>query len=244
VTERALPLLVLQHASWEQPHRILDAFGGVDVMTVRPLRDEPLPAHDEVAGTVAMGGPMSADDDDRYPELAGERRWLAEAVERGMPVLGICLGSQLLAMALGAEVRRRESPEVGFAPIETFDGDDPLVGRLAPSATVLHWHSDVFDLPEGATPLARSEQTGLQGFRIADSWGILFHPEADASLVDDWLAVSEMEAEAITAVGPGAVAILRRQAREHEDDLIARTRPGFAAFAELVASRVGKREGR
>lgn len=229
-------MLVLVHASWEQPHRILDAIEGVEVRTVQPLRGEPLPSLDEVAGVVAMGGPMSADDDGRHPELAGERRWLAETVGRGMPVLGVCLGSQLLAMALGAQVRRGEGPEIGFAPVEVFDEDDPLVGGLAPSTTVLHWHGDVFDLPGGATPLARSEQTELQGFRIANAWGLLFHPEADAKLVADWLAVPEMEAEAKAALGGDAGAVLATGAREHEGDLIARTRPGFEAFAELVAS--------
>ena len=73
-----------------------------------------------------------------------------EAVEREMPLLGICLGAQLLARALGAEVRPGEGPELGFAQVEVRDPDDPVLGGLAPGAEVLHWHGDVFDLPDGA----------------------------------------------------------------------------------------------
>jgi GMP synthase-like glutamine amidotransferase len=110
-------LLAIQHVPWEGPHRILDACGALHVETVKPLAGHPLPPHDEVAGAVVMGGPMNADEVERFPALAAEREWLAAAVERGMPVLGICLGAQLLARALGAEVRAGEEPEIGFAPV-------------------------------------------------------------------------------------------------------------------------------
>ncbi len=99
-------LLAIQHVPWETPHRILDACGGLDVHTVKPLAGQTLPDHDKVAGAVVMGGPMGVDETDRHPELATECEWLAEAAHREMPVLGICLGAQLLARALGAEVRR------------------------------------------------------------------------------------------------------------------------------------------
>src|SRR6185369_16402405 len=119
-------LLVLQHVPWEGPHRILDACGALHVHTVKPLAGQPLPPHDEVAGVVAMGGPMNVDELDRFPALAAEREWLAAAHERGMPALGICLGAQLLARALGAEVRPGERPEVGFAAVEVHDPGDPV----------------------------------------------------------------------------------------------------------------------
>ena len=156
-------LLAIQHVPWETPHRILDACHDLHVHTVKPLAGQPLPPHDEVAGAVAMGGPMNVDETDRHPRLAAEREWIAEAVRRGVPVLGICLGAQLLARALGAEVRPGEGPELGFAPVEVSDPDDPVLGGLAPSTAVLHWHDDVFDLPDGATALASSEQDRRRG---------------------------------------------------------------------------------
>src|SRR6186997_527641 len=124
-------LLAIQHVPWEGPHRILDACGELDVHTVKPLTGQPLPDHDEVAGAVVMGGSMNVDEVERHPELASEREWLAEGLRRDMPLLGICLGAQLLARALGAEVRPGEGVELGFAPVEIVDPDDPLLGALA-----------------------------------------------------------------------------------------------------------------
>ncbi len=227
-------LLVLQHVSWEGPHRILDACAGLDVRVVEPLAGGLLPSHNEVAGVLVMGGPMSVDDVERYPGLAAERDWLAEAVRLEVPVLGICLGAQLLARALGAEVRAGEEPEIGFAAVEIHDAADPILGALAPRTTVLHWHGDVFDLPDGALRLASSAKTELQAFRRGNAWGVLFHPEADTSLVNAWLAEPEMAEEARAALGPGAPAELRRQAGEAQGPLTDRSTPGFRAFASLA----------
>ena len=229
-------LLAVQHVSWETPHRILDACGELAVRTVEPLAGGRMPDHDEVAGAVFMGGPMAAGDVERHPALAAEREWLAEAVRRQIPVLGICLGAQLLALALGAEVRPGERKELGFAPVEIFDSDDPIVGDLAPGTMVLHWHGDVFDLPPGATPLARSAQTELQAFRQGCAWGVLFHPEADQALVERWLAVPEMAAEAVEELGAAGAGALPGWARESEPALVQRSSQGFRTFAELVAA--------
>ena len=130
-------LLAIQHVPWETPHRILDLCGSaLAVHTAKPLAGQELPDHDEVAGAVAMGGPMNVDETDRFPGLAAEREWLAEAARRGMPVLGICLGAQLLARALGAEVRPGEGVELGFAPVEV-SGDVPV-----PSVVEAHLRAD------------------------------------------------------------------------------------------------------
>jgi GMP synthase (glutamine-hydrolysing) len=206
------------------------------VQTVKPLAGQPLPDHDGVAGAVFMGGPMNVDEVGRFPALAAEREWLAEAVERGMPVLGICLGAQLLARALGAEVRPGEAPEIGFAPVEVIDPTDPLLGGLAPSAEVLHWHGDVFDLPDGAAHLASSERTACQAFRAGNAWGVLFHPEADSALVEAWLEVPSMIDEAVAALGDAGEHALPERAAELEAELTERTAPGFAAFAGIVAN--------
>ncbi len=229
-------LLAIQHVPWETPHRILDACGGLDVHTVKPLAGQPLPDHGAVSGAVVMGGPMNVDDG-RHPELAIEREWLAEAVRRDLPVLGICLGAQLLARALGAEVRPGDRSEIGYAPVEILDPHDPLLGSLVPSTTVLHWHGDVFDLPDGATHLARSAQTEVQAFRHGSAWGVLFHPESDFALLEAWLAVPEMIREAHKALGDEGAAALPAQAEAADPDLIDRTTPGLRAFTSLVESR-------
>ncbi|HSK50239.1 MAG TPA: type 1 glutamine amidotransferase [Solirubrobacterales bacterium] len=228
-------LLAIQHVPWEGPHRLLDACGGLHVHTVKPLAGQALPAHEEVAGAVVMGGPMNVDEVERYPGLAAEREWLEEALRREMPLLGICLGAQLLARALGAEVRPGEGPEIGFAPVRVHDAHDPLLGTLAPEATVLHWHGDVFELPAGATSLASSERTEHQAFRAVNAWGVLFHPEAYFELVEAWLAVPQMVAAAVAALGNEGEGALATRAAELEDDLVRCSTPGFEAFAALVA---------
>ncbi|MCW2987753.1 MAG: glutamine amidotransferase class-I [Solirubrobacterales bacterium] len=229
-------LLAIQHVPWEGPHRILDACGALQVHTVKPLAGQPLPPHEEIGGAVVMGGPMNVDEVERFPALATEREWLAEAVRRELPVLGICLGAQLLARALGAEVRAGEGPEIGFAPVEVGEPDDPVLGGLAPSTEVLHWHGDVFDLPAGAEPLASSAQTAHQAFRAANAWGVLFHPEADFALVEAWLAVPEMIEEARGALGDDGAHALGERGSAAEPALVERTTPGFEAFAQLVAA--------
>ena len=238
--DRRPTLLAIQHVPWEGPHRILDACGSLHVHTVEPLAGQPLPDHEEVAGAVVMGGPMGVDDVDRHPGLVVERDWLAEALRRDMSLLGICLGAQLLAAALGAEVRPGEGPEIGYAPVEVLDPDDPLLGGLAPSTTVLHWHGEASDLPGGATHLARSERTEVQAFRHGNAWGVLFHPESDLALLEAWLAVPEMAHEALVALGDRGAAALPAEAEAAEETLIGRTTPGLRAFADLVSASPGQ----
>ena len=229
-------LLAIQHVPWETPHRILDACGGLDVHTVKPLAGQPLPDPGDVAGAVVMGGPMNVDETVRFPGLAAEREWLAEAARRQLPLLGVCLGAQLLARALGAEVRPGERKEIGFAPVDVSAPGDPVLGGLAPRTEVLHWHGDVFDLPDGAQRLASSELTENQAFRVGNAWGVLFHAEGDLALVEAWLGVPEMIDEAVAALGNDGVSALPGRAEELEGDLIGRSTPGFEAFAALVAA--------
>jgi GMP synthase (glutamine-hydrolysing) len=228
-------LSTIQHVPWEDPHRIADACAALGLRRVSPLDGDALPDHAEVSGALVMGGPMNVDDVDSYPALATEREWLAEALRRDLPVLGVCLGAQLLARALGAEVRPGAGPEIGFADVTIHDRDDPILGGLAPSATVLHWHGDFFDLPPGAQPLASSDQTEYQAFRAGNAWGVLFHAEADAALIEAWLREPTMAEEAREAIGEQAVTELPRRARQIAPDLVARSQPGFEAFAALVA---------
>lgn len=221
---------------WEGPHRIADALTAAGLAPdVRcPIEGDPLPEVGEVAGAVFMGGPMNVDEADRYPALADERAWLTEAIDTGLPVLGVCLGSQLIARALGAEVRPGAAPEIGWLDIHVDAGEDPLIGALASTSTVLHWHGDIFDLPDGATPLAASAMTEIQAFRHTNAWALLFHAEADAALVDHWLAEPTMAAEAQAALGVDFVERLMDGAERAADRLVPDSNVMFRSFAEFV----------
>ena len=210
------PLLVVRHVPWEGPHRILRAFAGVPVRMVDVLDDAAeLPAHGDVRGAVIMGGPMSVNDVAAHPGLATEVEWVQQALARDLPMLGVCLGAQVIARAAGAPVAPGPQPEIGWLPVEIGDADDLVVGPLAPMTMALHWHGEAFPLPAGATALARSALTEVQAFRIGRAWGVLFHPEADAVLTGQWLAEPGMRDEACRVLGPDAPAALERGAARH-----------------------------
>jgi GMP synthase (glutamine-hydrolysing) len=227
------PLLVVRHVPWEGPYRILDAFPDGRVQVVDVLDDDtPLPPPGEVCGAVFMGGPMSVNDVATYPRLAEEVAWLADAIARDLPVLGVCLGSQLIARAVGTRVVPAAQIELGFAPVDIVDPSDPLLGTLAPRSSVLHWHGEVFDLPAGAQLLARSALSPVQAFRMRNAWALLFHVEVNDELIENWIAEPRMAGEAAKVLGPDFAADLRDGARtvsiEASDAL-------FAAFAERCA---------
>ena len=231
------PVLVLTHAPHEGPGLVGRVLAGTPY-TVRTVLAQPeprLPAVQDLAGLVVMGGAMDADDDAGHPGLAAERALLRDAVDADVPVLGICLGAQLLALALGARLHLRTAREVGFAPVEVV-ADDPVVGALAPAggtATVLHWHSDEVDLPEGATLLASSAATRVQAFRAGSAVGLQFHPELDASMLDLWLATPDMTGD----LEDGEADAIRDGGARHLPTLVPAAERAFGAFAERVRAR-------
>lgn len=231
------PVLFVTHVPWEQPHRILDAFDDHPApFEFRcPLNGDRLPNPGAVAAAVFMGGPMNADDFDRHPALFDEQLWIGEALHVGTPVLGVCLGSQLLARAAGGKVVPGPAPEIGWHEVTVAAASDPVLGPLAPSTSALHWHGDVIELPSEAKHLASSAQTQNQGFRIRDSWGLLFHAEADQALVERWLAEPTMAEEAKAALGEGYADQLRAGAKDAAA-LIERSTQAFANFAKHVSS--------
>ncbi|HEY7390244.1 MAG TPA: type 1 glutamine amidotransferase [Bryobacteraceae bacterium] len=148
-----------------------------------------VPDTHDAAGLIFMGGPMSANDP--LPYLEQEIRIVREAAGRRQPMLGVCLGSQLLAKALGAEVRRNPIPEVGWFEVQLTDAgaSDPLLGAMNPTETVLQWHGDTFDLPKDAVWLARSERCPNQAFRISPNiYGFQFHLEVTPEMIAEWCA--------------------------------------------------------
>ena len=184
------PIVVLRNDPAVPPGYLADSLErtGAEWRLVRLDEGADLPDPAEVRGVVALGGLMAAYDDAIYPYLAAEKSFLAACVEAGVPLLGICLGSQLLADALGGKTYLAEVPEAVFAPIElTEDGaTDPVMASLAGRA-VLRFHQDTWDPPPGATTLA-SGSGFAQAFRVGSAIGIQPHPEADPEIVAGWLS--------------------------------------------------------
>jgi GMP synthase-like glutamine amidotransferase len=149
----------------------------------------PVPGITQSAGLIFMGGPMSANDD--LPYLRQELQLIAQAVERRQPVLGVCLGAQLIAKALGAKVYRNAVKEVGWFDIHLTEtgARDALFAGLGPAETVFHWHGETFDLPPGAAWLAYSAACRNQAFRAAAGvYGLQFHLEVTPQMIGDWCA--------------------------------------------------------
>jgi GMP synthase (glutamine-hydrolysing) len=132
---------------------------------------------------------MHPDEEDRHEWLRPELHYLEQQLDRGTPLLGVCLGSQLIARAAGAAVFRAEEPEVGWLPVELTEaaGSDPVASSLPPSFEAFQWHHYTHDLPDGAVELARS-QICTQAFRLGNAWGVQFHPEVRGEQVEAWLA--------------------------------------------------------
>ena len=182
---------ILQHVEWEGPGLIATEAQarGLRTEVWRLDLDATAPQPGQVDGLIVMGGPMGAYETDKYPCLAEECRLIAELVRRDRPVLGVCLGSQLLAKALGAEVFLGRGQEVEFGSVElTEEGKrDPLLGPAGPSVPVFHWHGDTFDLPRGATLLASTEKYAHQAFRFGNcAYGLQFHIEPDPHTWAAW----------------------------------------------------------
>jgi GMP synthase (glutamine-hydrolysing) len=141
---------------------------------------------ESAAGLIFMGGPMSANDD--LPCIREELRLIERAVAAGRPILGVCLGAQLIARALGAKVYRNPVKEIGWAPIHWTEAahQDPLFRGLVESETVFHWHGETFDLPAGAAWLASSGACPHQAFRVATAHGLQFHLEVTPEMIVNW----------------------------------------------------------
>lgn len=162
-------------------------FHYVDMLTAPP----PAFDHGAIGGLVVLGGAMNVDDADKHPFLESEIDWLRRALVDDVPVLGICLGAQLVAAALGARVWHLPDKEIGWREVtlEPAAGDDRLLRHYRePTPTVFQWHGDTFDLPAGAVRLATSDECANQAFRYGDrAWALQFHPEVNPGIIECWL---------------------------------------------------------
>jgi len=212
----------LQHVPFEGPGSIRSwlAAAGYEVTCTRLHAAADLPEAGAVDYLVIMGGPMSVNDEDRFPWLAPEKRFIREVIASGKPVLGVCLGAQLIAAAMGARVFRNPVKEIGWFPVSGLDPGDGPVFRFPPSTTVFHWHSETFDLPPGAIRLAKSEGCENQAFQLGGSViGLQFHlettPESARELIthcrDELVPSTYIQTEEeILSAGPDRYASINR----------------------------------
>lgn len=173
----------LEHVPFERPAAIGEwaATRGHSLAATRLYEGDPLPDLASIELLVVMGGPMSVHDEARYDWLRAEKRLLRRAVERETPVLGVCLGAQLVAEALGAAVRPNGQREIGWFPLRLRDEArrSPLFRAFPSSFPAFHWHGETFDLPADALPVAESDGCANQGFVFGERIvGLQFHLEA------------------------------------------------------------------
>jgi GMP synthase (glutamine-hydrolysing) len=233
------PLLVLQHAGCEPPgvyEDVLRERGIAFERAVLPEMGAP-PDWRERPGIVAMGGAMGAYEEGAHPWLAAEKRLVADAVAGGVPYWGVCLGAQVLAAALGAEVRRGAAPEIGVLEVELTRSAaaDPVFALAPPRFQTLQWHGDTYALPPGAIQLARSEGFEQQAFAAGRAYGLQFHLEVDGALAAEWMEVPEYAAELEDLAGPGTTARVLAQVRAAEAATVPLARALFSRWLSDVA---------
>lgn len=231
------PVLILRHVRDEPIGQTAEALQAAglstvlwDLTTAEPHVFYPL----DWSGLVVIGGPMSVDQVEQYPFLAHEVHWLRDALRAKLPVLGLCLGAQLLAKALDAKVKRQPVPEVGWHAIKlTAAGEqDPLLSDIPSPAMVLAWHADTFELPAGGVLLASNALCRHQAFRFGTSaWGLQFHAEIGAEQLQRWTREPADAADRCAPCGERARAIMEALPREL---------PGAQILGRKILGRFGK----
>lgn len=212
---------------------------GVELAVVRPYRGEPVPERLEADGLLVLGGSMGASDDERAPWLPATRELIRAAAKGDAPVLGICLGHQLAAVALGGEVARNPKGQtVGARTVTRADGADPLGAALPAGSQVAQWNDDaVVTAPPGTVTLATNDRDDLLMARFAGSvWGIQGHPEATAEIVGVWAAKDEAEG-GLTGATPEQVPAILAELEQRQPEISAAWRPVVAAWAGLLSRR-------
>jgi len=213
-----MDFLVIQHLDIEPPALIgevlLEAGHALHALHL-DLGDELPPGGNDFSGLIIMGGPQSANDI-HLPYIQAELKWLEQRIAEGMPMLGICLGAQLMAKAAGASISASPLRELGWYPIlPTEDtASDPLFSSLPEAGlTVFQWHGETFSLPDQSKLVATHPEVPAQTFRLGESqYGLQFHIEVDAPLIEQWIAAGYSERACLGAEG---LAELREATQDH-----------------------------
>ena len=233
-------VLVLQHIACEPPGVFEDVLREREIELHRVELDEgdDLPDWRTFDAIVAMGGPMSVNDDESLPWLADEKRAIGEAVRAGTPYWGVCLGVQLLAASLGARVYAGPEPEVGLLPVELTDEGraDPVFAELESGLATLQWHGDTFDLPDGAVRLASSPAYANQAFRFERAYGVQFHLEVSAEMAREWAEVPEYVASLERTLGSDGAPAFLAAIEENAEEMRSAGRALFEHWLDRVAS--------
>ena len=230
-------VLVLQHIACEPPGVYEDVLHerGANLHRFEVDAGDELPEWQEFDAIVAMGGPMSVNDDDELPWLRKEKGLVAAAVRAGKPFWGVCLGVQLLAASLGGRVYAGDEPEVGVLPVElTEEGErDPVFSALPQTLPTLQWHGDTFDLPEGAVRLAGSPAYPNQAFRFENAYGVQFHLEVSSPMAREWMTVPEYATALERTIGGEA---LLRAVDERVNEMLEHGRALMDRWLDLVVA--------
>lgn len=235
---RMRPVAIVQHEASVPPGPIGEVLRRAHVghFVVEAWRDPEWPAAQDLGGLVVLGGTMNVDQVDAYPFLGRSRALMSDAIERGTPVMGVCLGSQMMARVLGADVSRAEPRNAFFSPVEV--ADDPVLAPFA-NTPVLQFHEDTFSLPPGAVPLARSARSGLlQAFGFgAAAYAVQFHFEVDHTILSAWCRnVGDRAMREEWGVAPDE---LLTEAARHLDAQQRAGRELFARFLQLARETAG-----
>lgn len=233
-------ILVFQHVPHEGPGSLTPLLqtAGFRIHTLRFWDDAETETTPETpAGLIIMGGPMGVYDADRYGHLAWEKKMIERAVKDNLPVLGICLGAQLIADALGARVYSSGIKEIGWYDLTPTEAakEDPLFHHLKPNEKVFQWHGDTFDPPRGAVHLAFSPLCMNQAFRYGHSvYGLQFHLEVDSAMIEAWLDVPQNRFEIAALEGNIDPKSIRIDTRRHIGRLTELGIDVFRAFIRLL----------
>lgn len=186
-------IIALQHIGIEGPGTMGDFFNSTAwrLLILDVSNGDALPENlEDIQAVISLGGPMNVYEEDKYPFLKDEDDFLRKAVREEIPVLGICLGAQLLAKACGAKVRKASVEEIGWKKVNLTEAarGDPLFQGLYSPLNVFQWHQDSFEIPEGGLHLAESQACRNQAFRFGrNAYGLQFHMEVTTEMLESWI---------------------------------------------------------
>jgi GMP synthase (glutamine-hydrolysing) len=236
-------LLVFQHVAYEILGTLNPLFksAGYRIRYVNFGRHPHAePRLDGYQGLVILGGPMNVDEVEQHPHLATEVRAVREAIERGIPILGICLGAQLIAKALGARVERACEKEIGWYDLSVTPEAkrDPLLSHFDATEKIFQWHGDTFEIPCEAVHLATSPACSNQAFRYRDNvYGFQFHLEVDEPMIDRWLQVPVHRREIESLNGKVCPDRIRAETAKHLNRLKELSERTFGEFVRMFGPR-------